>query len=277
MTIPTVSAAGVEIPALGFGTWQLTGDTCRRLVGAALRLGYRHIDTAAIYGNEREVGEAIGASGVPREEVFLTTKIWNDAHRDGELQNAAEASLRRLGVDHVDLLLLHWPVPEVPLAESLDALNEVLERGWTRSIGVSNFTAPLISEAVEASRAPLATNQLEYHPYLSQKTLLGHLRRDGISLTAYSPLAHGRLLDDAALAAIGVRHGKSVGQVALRWLVQQEGVIAIPKTGSDARAAENLSIFDFSLSEEEMASVADLARPDGRVIDPDWSPQWDPD
>lgn len=277
MTFPSVKAAGVAIPALGFGTWQLQGDQARDLVTAALRMGYRHIDTAAIYGNEREVGEGLRASRVAREEVFLTTKIWNDCHRNGDLQRAAQASLRRLHVDHVDLLLLHWPVPAAPLKESLAALNEVLERGWARAIGVSNFNAHLVSDAVEASRAPLATNQVEYHPYQSQKTLLKCLRRNGITLTAYSPLAHGRVLDDPVLRAIAARHDRSVSQVALRWLVQQEGVIAIPKTASEARAAENLAVFEFELNSEEMARIHGLARPDGRVIDPDWAPKWDRD
>jgi diketogulonate reductase-like aldo/keto reductase len=277
MTTPTVNAGGVEIPVLGFGTWQLQGEQARRLTARALELGYRHIDTASIYGNEREVGEGLRDSGVARKEVFLTTKIWNDAHRRPDLLRAAEESLGWLGVDHVDLLLLHWPVADVPLSESLGALNEVKARGWTRSIGVSNFTARLLAEAVEVSEAPLATNQVEYHPYLSQRTLLKALRRHGVSLTAYSPLAHGRVLDDPVLRAIGARHGKSVGQVALRWLVQQDGVIAIPKTASAERAAENLAIFDFRLSSEEMDQVSALSRPDGRVIDPGWSPDWDRD
>ena len=188
----TVTAAGITIPVLGFGTWQLEGAVARRMTEAALGIGYRHIDTAAAYGNEREVGEAIRESSVPRNEIHVTTKIWNDAHRNGDLQRAAEASLRRLGLDHVDLLLLHWPVPEIPLAETIGALNDALERGLTRAIGVSNFTVDLIIQATRLSRAQLATDQVEYHPYLNQQKVLEIARSHAMTVTAYSPLAHGK-------------------------------------------------------------------------------------
>jgi diketogulonate reductase-like aldo/keto reductase len=271
----SITVAGVSIPALGFGTWEVEGDNARRMVAAALDIGYRHIDTAKIYGNEKQVGEGIRESGVPRDQIFLTTKIWNDAHKAGDLQAAAEASLERLGVDHVDLLLVHWPVPGVPLAETMTAMNDVLNRGLSRSIGVSNFPSALVEEAVRLSKAPLATNQVEYHPYLSQAKLAKALTAKGISLTAYSPLARGRILDDAVLGEIAKAHGKTVSQVAIRWLLQQPEVIVIPKTMSEARARENFETFDFELTADEMARIFALARPDGRVTDGPWAPKWD--
>ncbi|HWE45535.1 MAG TPA: aldo/keto reductase [Caulobacteraceae bacterium] len=271
----TVTVAGVTIPALGFGTWQLEGQAARRMTQAALNIGYRHIDTAAAYGNEREVGEAIRACGVDRNEIFVTTKIWNDAHRNGELQRAAEASLRRLGLDHVDLLLLHWPVPSVPLAETIGALNDTLERGLTRAIGVSNFTVELIVEAARLSKAQLATDQVEYHPYLNQQKILEIARSQAMTVTAYSPLGHGRVLNDPVLGEIAAAHGKSVSQVILRWLMQQVDVLAVPKTANEDRARENFEAQSFDLSEHEMARIFALAREDGRVIDPGFAPDWD--
>jgi diketogulonate reductase-like aldo/keto reductase len=270
-----VTVAGVEIPALGFGTWQIEGAAARRMTETALNIGYRHIDTAAAYGNEREVGEAICGSGVSRDEIHVTTKVWNDAHRNGAFQSAAEASLRRLGLDHVDLLLIHWPVPEVPLAETLGALNDTLERGLTRAIGVSNFTVDLIVEATRLSKAPLATNQIEYHPYLNQQKILEAARSHAMTVTAYSPLAHGRVLKDPVLEEIAANHGRTVSQVVLRWLMQQADVIAVPKTASPERARENFEAQGFDLSDHDMARIFDLAREDGRVIDPPFAPVWD--
>jgi diketogulonate reductase-like aldo/keto reductase len=270
-----IPAGGVDIPALGFGTWKLRGDDALRMVEAALDIGYRHIDTAYVYGNEREVGEAMRASGVPRDQVFLTTKVWIDSHRDGDLQRAAEGSLKRLGFDRVDLLLLHWPAPDIPLKETIRALNDVHRRGWTRAIGVSNFTSRLIDEAAAASEAPLATNQVEYHPYLSQRRVMEALKRHDMCLTAYSPLAHGKLVDDPVLVEIAKRHGRTASQVALRWLVQQPAVAAVPKTASPERARENFEVFDFELAAEEMAQIFALAHPKGRIITDDWAPEWD--
>jgi diketogulonate reductase-like aldo/keto reductase len=271
----TITSGDTQMPALGFGTWQLEGPDARRMVEAALAIGYRHIDTAFIYKNEREVGEAIRASGVPREEIFLTTKIWTDSFRDGDLQRAAEGSVERLGVGPVDLLLLHWPKPQPPLEETMRALNDARSRGFTRAIGLSNFPSDVFERAAHASEAPLATNQVEYHPYLSQRRLRETLDRHGASLTAWSPLAQGEVANDPALKAIGEAHGKSPGQVTLRWLVQQ-GVVAIPRTTKEHRARENFDIFDFELTDEEMTRIFGLARPDGRLgewLDPAF--QWD--
>jgi 2,5-diketo-D-gluconate reductase A len=271
----TVAATDLRIPAIGFGTWQLDGPTARSMVETALELGYRHVDTAFIYKNEQEVGDAIASSGVPRDEIFLTTKIWTDSFADGDLQRAAEASVKRLG-GPVDLLLLHWPVPSVPLAETIRALNAVKAAGLTRGIGLSNYPSALMREAASYSQEPLATNQVEYHPYLTQQMVLQAARDMGATVTAWSPIARGRVADDPVLISIGEAHGKTPVQVALRWLIQQEGVIAIPRTTSATRAAENIAVFDFSLSEAEIAAINELASPQGRIgdwLDPAY--QWD--
>jgi 2,5-diketo-D-gluconate reductase A len=272
----TVRTADIEIPALGFGTYQLEPADARRMVAEALNLGYRHVDTAFIYKNEEGVGQGIADSGVVRDDVFLTTKIWVTNFRDGDLQRQAEESAERLG-QVPDLLLLHWPKPEPAMEETIKALNDARARGLAKNIGLSNFPSALFRDAAGLSEAPLVTSQVEYHPYLSQKTLIGTARDLGSSITAWSPLAQGKIADDAVIAEIGKTHGKTPGQVTLRWIVQQ-GVIAIPKTASAKRAAENLDIFDFELTPDEMARIHALARPDGRIgdwIDPAF--EWDQD
>lgn len=262
--VPAVRSGDVLIPALGFGTWQLENGSAQPLVEQALAVGYRHIDTAQAYRNERDVGAAIAASGIKRDEIFLTTKVWVDFFAEGDLQRSAEKSLERLGVDHVDLLLLHWPKPTPALAETMAALNDVKDRGLTRAIGVSNFPSSVLAQAQALSKAPIATDQVEYHPYLSQKTLIAAAEAAGTSITAWSPLAQGKVADDPVLIAIGQAHGKTPGQVTLRWLIQQ-GVIAIPRTKTPARVVENFDILDFELSHDEMAEIFALARPDGRI------------
>lgn len=275
--VPAVRSGDVLMPALGFGTWQLENGTAVPLVEKALEVGYRHIDTAQIYGNERDVGAAIKTSGVKRDEIFLTTKVWIDKFADGALQRSAEKSLERLGVDHVDLLLLHWPKPDVPLAETLKALNAVRAKGWTRAIGLSNFPSALMREAAALSDAPIATNQVEYHPYLSQKTLIATAHDLSASITAWSPLAQGKVAQDPVLIEIGRAHGKTPGQVTLRWIIQQ-GVIAIPRTSNPARIVENFDVLDFELSDAEMTHIHALARPEGRLGDwLDKAYQWDAD
>jgi 2,5-diketo-D-gluconate reductase B len=272
-----VEVHGVRIPALGFGTFRLDGRTANRMVGYALEIGYRHIDTAQMYGNEAEVGEAIAASAVPRDQIWLTTKIWPDNFKDGALQRAAEQSVRRLGTAP-DLLLLHWPNPSVPRAETIRALNDARRRGLTKYIGISNSPTALIRESVAASEAPLLVDQVEYHPYLSQRAVLEEVRAQGMALTAYSPVAQGRVFSDPVLRRIGERHGKNPGQVALRWLLQQDGVSAIPRSSDEAHAKANFDIFDFQLSEAEMAEIFALARPGGRLVSPGGlAPAWDRD
>ena len=273
----TVKTGGAEIPVLGFGTWQLDGRTAQRMVEAALRIGYRHIDTAFIYENEREVGAGIRASGVPRDEIFLTTKVWTDSFREGDLQRAAEGSVDRLGVGPVDLLLLHWPKPQPPLAETMRALNDARSRGFTRHIGLSNFPSPQFEEAQRLSEAPVVTNQVEHHPFLAVNRLRETARRLGSSITAWSPLAQGKITDDPTIGAVADAHGKTPGQVTLRWLIQQD-VIAIPRTTKEHRAEENWGVWDFELSPEEMARISALGSPEGRIgdwLDPAF--RWDPE
>lgn len=270
-----VTANGATIPAIGFGTFELEPKDAEAMVEHALKVGYRHIDTAQAYKNEEAVGRGIKNSGVAREDIFLTTKVWTDRFSDGELQKSVQASLERLGTDYVDLLLLHWPNPDVSLKETLNALNEVQEKGLTRNIGISNFTTPLIAEAAELSGKPLATNQVEYHPYLDQKPVLDALSEHGISLTAYCPLARGEVFRDPTLERIGKQYGKNAGQVALRWLVQQDNVIAVPRSSNPDHVASNFEVFDFELTEEEMSEISKLHSEDGRMINPSFAPAWD--
>ncbi len=269
-----VKAQDAVIPILGLGTWDIRGKTCARIVEQALRLGYRHVDTAQAYENEREVGEGIRASGLAREQVFVTTKIWWTHFSAGELEHSVAESLVRLKLHHIDLLLLHWPNSAVPLGETIAALCKVKREGLTKHIGVSNFTVALIEEALQSANEPIVVNQFELHPYLDQSKLIAACRRHDIAVTAYSPIARGGIKDDPVLARIAAAHGKSPAQVCLRWLVQQ-GIVVIPRTSKIERLTENFELFDFELTGSEMAEIRGLARPDGRVVDPSWAPAWD--
>ena len=263
-----VEAKGAEIPALGLGTWELRGTACARIVEQALRLGYRHIDTAEIYDNEREVGEGLRASGVRRDSVFMVTKIWPNHFSPPELERAAKDSLTRLRLSAVDLLLLHWPSTKIPLAETLGALCKVKCAGLARHIGVSNFTGAVLDEAVNLSTEPLVCNQLEVHPFLDQSATIAASKGHGMAVVAYSPIAKGAAKNDAVLTRIGRAHGKTAAQVSLRFLVQQ-GLAVIPRTSKVERLSENMAIFDFELSPGEIAEISKLARPDGSVIEDD--------
>jgi len=278
---PVITVDGHAIPLLGFGTWNLTPEVARTMVAEALRIGYRHIDTAWIYRNEAAVGDgirdAVSAGHVARDEIWLTTKIWT-AHftRDALLRQAAE-SAAGLGFTP-DLLLLHWPKAEPAIEETLGALNEAKDQGLTRTIGLSNFPSAEFREAQALSKAKLVTNQVEYHPYLKLSKLKETAKDLGSSITAWSPLAQGHIADDATLIEIGKAHGKSPGQVTLRWLIQQD-VIAIPRTSKVSRAEESFDIFDFSLTPEQMDRIHALARHDGRLgdwLDKDfrWDEEW---
>ncbi len=269
-----VEANGARIPAIGLGTWELRGKVCVKIVEEALRSGYRHIDTAEMYGNEEEVGAGLRASGVPRGDVFITTKIWPEHLAPAALERATKDSLARLRLDHVDLLLIHWPNPRIPLAGTIAALCRMREQGFARHIGISNFTVPLIGEAVKLSTAPLVTNQIEWHPFLDQSRVAAACRRHGLAVTAYSPIARGRATGDATLRTIGARHGKTAGQVSLRFLLQ-EGAAAIPRTSRPERLAENIDVFDFALDAGEMGEIRKLARRQGRVVDWSGAPEWD--
>lgn len=271
---PALAVDGLTIPQLGFGTWMLEPADARRMVAAALRIGYRHIDTAWIYRNEAAVGDGIRDSGVDRADIWLTTKIWTAHFGHDALLKQAEESAASLGFTP-DLLLLHWPKKTPALADTIGALNAAKERGLTRAIGVSNFPSAEFRAAQALSPAKLVTNQVEYHPYLKLTRLLETAKDLGSSITAWSPLAQGAIAEDPTIGAIARAHGKTPGQVTLRWLIQQD-VIAIPRTTKEGRAAENFDVFDFQLSGEEMARIHALARPDGRLgdwIDKDF--QWD--
>ena len=273
---PVVEAHGARIPLIGLGTWNLRGSTCVRMVEQALRLGYRHVDTAEMYDNEREVGEGLRASGLARDQAFITTKIWPSHFAARELERAVKESLARLQLAEVDLLLLHWPNPQIPLRETLGALCEVKRMGLARHIGVSNFTVALIDEAARLAEEPLVCNQVEVHPFIDQSKVIAACRRQGMATVAFSPVARGGVKNDKLLARIAKAHGKSAAQVSLRFLVQR-GIVVIPRTSRVERLSENLAIFDFVLSEEEMAAIAGLARRDGRIVDYAYSgsPNWD--
>ena len=268
----TITVQGTVVPKIGYGTWQVTGADATEGVRDALELGYRHIDTARLYGNEDEVGEGLKASGVDRSEIFLTTKIWPDDFRRADAIAAAEDSLRRLRVDHVDLLLLHWPNPDVPIAETMEALNELKDRGLTKRTGLSNFPTRLVEEARQ--HGEVFANQVEYHPYLGQPAVLRQAREHDLLLEAYSPFAHGLLHDDPVLIEIGEAHGRTAGQVALRWLLDQPQVVALPKASSHERRAQNLDVFGFELTEEQRSRIAHLERGE-RTANPDFAPAWD--
>jgi diketogulonate reductase-like aldo/keto reductase len=259
-----IEANGASIPAVGLGTWQLRGRPCARLVEQALRLGYRHIDTAEMYENEREVGEGLHASGVPRDEVFVVTKVSPSHFAPRELERAAKDSLARLRLPEVDLLLLHWPSTRIPLAETIPALCKLKQAGVTRHIGVSNFFDEVLEEAAALSSEPLVCNQIEVHPFLVQSEGIAASKRLGMAVVAYSPIAQGAVKNHPVLVKIGKAHGKSAAQVCLRFLLQQD-LVVIPRTSKVERLSENLAIFDFQLSPKEMAEIGKLARPDGSV------------
>jgi len=269
-----IEANGAQIPAIGLGTWELRGRACARIVEQALKLGYRHLDTAQVYENEREVGEGMRASGVRRDDIFLTTKIWTNHFAPHDLERSAKESLARLRQTHVDLLLLHWPNPHVPLAETLGALAHAKQMGLARHIGVSNFTVALIADAAKACPEPLVCNQVEYHPYLDQSRVRAACAAAGMAVVAYSPVAKGKIKNDETLLRIGRTYHKTPAQICLRWLVQQN-VAAIPRTSRLERLSENIDIFDFELSEQDMARIFALHHPKGRLTDFGFAPKWD--
>ncbi|MFV0492224.1 MAG: aldo/keto reductase [Pseudorhodobacter sp.] len=268
------SANGARMPAPGLGTFELTGPEGIAAIRGAIEHGYRHIDTAIRYGNEAEVGQAIRESGVAREELFVTTKIWFDALAPEQVHQRIDESLERLEMDQVDQLLVHWPSHDVPLGETLGAFKEVREAGKTRHIGVSNFPTALLDEAVRVHGATLVTNQVEYHPFLAQDKLLAALRGAGMILTAYLPLARGAIFKDPVIRDIAERRGKNPAQITLRWLVQQDGVVPIPRSSKIENIRSNFDIFDFELDDGEMQRIAGLNREE-RICDFNWSPQWD--
>ncbi|MGI6856680.1 aldo/keto reductase [Mesorhizobium sp. 1B3] len=270
-----VTAHGATIPALGFGVFRMSDAEVERVIPAALEGGFRHFDTAQIYQNEAALGRALQAAGARREDLFLTTKVWVDNYSPGRFSASVNESLDKLKVDRVDLLLLHWPADKVPVATQIEMLDAVKAAGKTRFIGVSNQNIAQMRESIERAKAPIVTNQVELHPYLPQRALVAAARDSGVAITAYYSMADGAVPKDPILQQIGAKYGKSAAQVGLRWLVQQ-GYVALSKTANPARVAENIAIFDFALDEADMAAIAELARPDGRLVSPPGlAPAWD--
>ena len=278
-SIPSLGAdatnGGAKIPAIGFGTSQL-GD-CTDVVAKALELGYRHIDTAWKYGSEKGVGKGIRLSGVPRKEIFLVTKVSHEYLRAPDFARSVEESLENLQVDYVDMLHVHWPtVDNIPLDETMGALAEAKRKGKTLHIGVANFNIALVEEAMRKCPEPLSTLQAEYHPYLDQSKVLEACRRWGIVFTAYCPLARGRVFNDPVLGEIARSKGKTIAQIALRWIMQQGNIAAIPRSANPKHMAESLEVFDFELTHDEMRKIHGLAKPDGRIANPKGrAPAWD--
>lgn len=270
---PIREANGARIPALGFGTWPLKGEDCARAVAAALEAGFRHVDTAAMYGNEEAVGEGLRASGLGEREVFLTTKIWWDQLSRSDAVRSAEASATKL--ERIpDLLLIHWPDTAMSVADMMAALDGCRREGLARHVGVSNFPAGMLEEAVARADGPLACNQCEYHPELDQSRVIEACRRHGLAFVSYSPLGKGKAFGNPTLREIAEAHGATPGQVVIAWHLAQPDVVAIPKTAKPERMRENLGALDLRLSDEDMRRLHGLARPDGRQIDPDWAPDW---
>ena len=268
-----VKANGAAIPVVGLGTWTLRGRECTELVEEAVAVGYRHFDTAQMYGNEAEVAEAVRRSG-KRADIFITTKIQPENLAPRDVERTVKDSLSQMNLDHVDLLLIHWPNPRVALADTLGAMAKLKLAGATSHIGVSNFTVALIEEAVKVSPVPIVCNQIECHPFLDQTKVIEACAKRGIAVVAYSPIARGNAPANALLERIGKAHGKSAAQVCLRWLTQQ-GIVVIPRTSNKSRLKENLDISDFALSDAEMKEIAGLSRSKKRIVDWAWSPKWD--
>ena len=269
-----IESQGARIPVLGFGTMTIKDDLCVEMVEAALHLGYRHLDTAQMYGNEREVGAGVRRSGIKREEIFLTTKVWFNRLAAGDLERSVDESLEKLGLSWVDLLMIHWPNAQIPLLESIAALCKVKKAGLAKNIGVANFNVAMLDEAAKLATEPLAALQIEVHPYLDQTKIIAAARRHGMAVVAYCPLARGKVPGDETLQRVGRAHGKSPAQVALRFL-EQDNIIPIPRTSKRARLAENLGSLDFKLSEGEMTEIGRLKRPDARIVSPPQAPKWD--
>ncbi|MGF6691941.1 2,5-diketo-D-gluconate reductase B [Metapseudomonas resinovorans] len=268
------TAQGLNMPQLGLGTWPMKGDECTSAVRQALELGYRHIDTAPAYENEAAVGAALRQSDVPRDAIHLTTKVWWDQLQPASMRLSLENSLRALGTEQVDLFMIHWPAKDWDLARSIDTLVVLRDEGKARCIGVANFPLGLLRQVVEDLGAPLSAIQVEYHVLLDQQRLLDYARSKGLVLTAYTPLARGLAAERQAIRQIAEKHGALPSQVALKWLLDQDGVGAIPKASSMANQQANLDALKVQLDDEDRALIAALPK-DKRVVSPDFAPEWD--
>jgi 2,5-diketo-D-gluconate reductase B len=265
---------GIRLPRLGLGTFRMQGDACRAAVESALALGYRHIDTAEMYGNEEAIGAALAESKVARKDLHVTTKVWNDNLSPGAIRRAFDASLKKLKLDHVDLYLVHWPAQGMNLPAIFETLMKLKDEGRTRAIGVANFNIALLKTVVEEIRAPIACNQVEYHVMLDQTPLRKYLAAKSISLVAYCPLAQGRAASNETLIAIGHKHGATAAQVALKWLLDQDGVAAIPKASRKESQRANLDALNVGLDDEDRRAIANLPK-DRRCVNPGFAPAWD--
>jgi 2,5-diketo-D-gluconate reductase B len=269
-----IETQGINLPKLGLGTFRMQGDACRTAVESALSLGYRHLDTAEMYGNEEAIGAALAASKVARKQLHITTKVWNENLAPDAIRRAFDASLKKLRVDHVDLYLVHWPARNMNLSAMFETLMKLKEEGRTRAIGVANFNIALLKTVVEEIKAPIACNQVEYHVMLDQTPLRKYLTAKSIPLVAYCPLAQGRVASDEALAAIGRKHNASAAQVALKWLLDQDGVAAIPKASRAESQQANIDALKVTLDDADRKAIAALPK-DKRCVNPGFAPAWD--
>lgn len=267
------SQHGLDMPTIGLGTWPMTGAECTRAVHQALELGYRHIDTATAYDNEAAVGQALRDSRVAREQIHLTTKVWWDRLTPTAMRQSLEDSLRALGTEQVDLFHIHWPGKDWDLARSIDTLVALRDEGKARCIGVANFPLGLLRQVVEELGAPLSAIQVEYHALLGQQPLLDYARQHGMALTAYTPLARGRVAEQQVIRDIAVKHGVLPSQVALKWLLDQDGVAVIPKASSEHNQLSNLEALQVQLDDQDRALIAGLPK-DQRVVNPAFAPDW---
>jgi 2,5-diketo-D-gluconate reductase B len=274
VAMENLQTQGISLPRLGLGTFRMQGDTCRAAVESALALGYRHLDTAEMYANEEAIGAAIAASKVARGDLHITTKVWNENLAPDAIRKAFDASLKKLRVDHIDLYLVHWPARNMNLPAIFETLIKLKEEGRTRAIGVANFNIALLKTVVEEIKAPIACDQVEYHVMLDQTPLRKYLAAKSIPLVAYCPLAQGRVASDAALAKIGKKHNATAAQVALKWLLDQDGVAAIPKASRAESQQANLDALKVTLDDEDRKVIAALPK-DRRCVNPGFAPAWD--
>ncbi|TPQ38190.1 2,5-didehydrogluconate reductase B [Bradyrhizobium guangdongense] len=265
---------GISMPKLGLGTFRMQGDACRAAVESALALGYRHIDTAEMYGNEEPIGAAIATARVPRSELHVTTKVWHDNLSPDAIRRAFDASLKKLRLDQIDLYLVHWPSRGANWGAVFETLMKLKEEKRVRAIGVANFTTALLKIAVEDIGAPIACNQIEYHAMLDQSKVLTYLAAKSIPLVAYCPLAQGRVATDPVLAEIGKKHDATAAQVALKWLLDQQGVAAIPKASRRESQQANLDALKITLDDADRKTIAALPK-DKRCVNPGFAPDWD--
>ena len=271
-----ITLNGIDVPRLGFGTWENKGSDCTKAVETALETGYRHIDTAQAYDNEQFVGKAIQNSGLSRDEIFLTTKVFRDKFETVDTaMNSIDESLEKLKTDYVDLLLVHWPFPEYSVEHLLAPMVKALQDGKTRLIGVSNFTLTQMEEAQKIADGQICNNQVEYHPMLNQQPLIDWTARNGWALTAYSPLGRGEAMDNPVIKDLADKHDKEPSQIILRWFMQQDNVMAIPKSSSESHIKSNFDIWDFELSTQDMNQINALRSENDRHVDPEWAPEWD--